>query len=501
MRIARFLPIIIALGVVVACRPQEQKLVPPTQPTSSSAPSTEALEQVPSELTIRHFSTMKLEGTGLTLDVRTESNAAYDKYNIHYLSNGLKITGVFLMPKGAGPFPLLILNHGHIDTAVYTQGRGLKREQDSLARAGFAVLHTDYRGHAGSDKSPMPEDDSVYDGNLEYAMDSANAILAVRAAKLPRVDATKVGMLGHSMGGGVTLAVLTGRPDLVSAAVLYAPVHADAWENFDRWRRLRDEGDRTIEKFGTRAEHPEIWDALSPKTYLKNIVAPVLLFQGGKDNDVPEAWSDTLDVFMKAAGRDIEYVEYPDEPHEFIRKWPDFMERTAAFFHDHLAQGDAAEDFLLPLSAERVTKKPFGLKVDPKNSPVSPEKFTGYHTGTDFETTDADPADVAVRAACTGEILYKGTVSGYGGVVVTSCMHQGQNVTALYGHLRLSSVSLGVGDELSAGTSFAVLGTGYSPETDGERRHLHFSLHRGSSTELRGYVQTEDALKDWIKVL
>ncbi len=501
MQSARFLPVIITLVALAACRSPEQKLVPPLQPTSSSASSAQGLEQVPSELTIKHFASMKLEGTGFTMGTRTESNTAYDKYNVHYFSNGLKITGVFLMPKGTGPFPLLILNHGHIDTSVYTQGRGLKREQDSLARAGFAVLHTDYRGHAGSDESPMPKDDSVYDGNLEYAMDSANAILAVRAAKLPRVDASKVGMMGHSMGGGVTLAVLTARPDLVNAAVLYAPVHADVWENFDRWRRMRDEGDRTLEKFGTRAEHPEIWDALSPKTYLKNIVAPVLLFQGGKDKDVPKEWSDALDVSMKAAGRDIEYVEYPDEPHEFIREWPDFMKRTAEFFHAHLSEKETAAEFVLPLSADRVTKKPFGLKVDPKNSPVSPEKFSGYHTGTDFETTDADPDDVSIVASCSGKVVYKGTVSGYGGVVVTSCTYQGENVTALYGHLRLSSVSLRVGDTLTAGSSFAVLGTGYSAETDGERRHLHFSLHRGSSVELKGYVQTEDALKDWIKVL
>src|SRR5579863_6635904 len=34
----------------------------------------------------------------------------------------------------------------------------------------------------------------------------------------------------------------------------------------------------------------------------------------------------------------------------------------------------------------RVTKKPFGIYVTPQNSPVQPEKFTGFHTGIDFET-------------------------------------------------------------------------------------------------------------------
>jgi uncharacterized protein len=55
------------------------------------------------------------------------------------------------IPIRKGKYPLVILNHGYIDPAVYTLGRGLKREQDFLARNGFAVLHTDYRNHAFSD--------------------------------------------------------------------------------------------------------------------------------------------------------------------------------------------------------------------------------------------------------------------------------------------------------------------------------------------------------------
>lgn len=292
------------------------------------------LEQLPSVLSIPHFSKMRLKGTDLTLESVLEQNAAYKRYAISYKSNGLLISGIMNIPEGEGPFPLLILNHGYIDRSVYVRGRGLKREQDFLARAGFAVLHTDYRGHAASDESPMVE--QVYDGALEYAMDSANALNAVRAANLPKVDATRVGMLGHSLGGGVTLAVLTGRPEFVDAAVLYAPVHADVWENFSRWRKERSDSDRTIEVFGAREEHPEIWDALSPQTFLSSIQAPVLLFQGVKDKDVPKEWSDHLAQSLKDAGRDVTYVEYSNEGHEFATSWNDFMEKTAEFFKKHL---------------------------------------------------------------------------------------------------------------------------------------------------------------------
>lgn len=310
---------------------------------ASSIPQLERpLEQLPSEMTLEHFGAMRLEGNGLTLK-EVSRNSAYVRYNITYFSNEMKITGILNIPQGQGPFPLLIFNHGYIDPAIYTQGRGLKREQDYMARQGFAVLHTDYRGHAGGDKSPMDEETKVYDAGLEYAMDSYNAIQAVRAAKLPSVDASRVGMLGHSMGGGVTLSILTAHPDMVQAAVLYAPVHADMWENFNRWRRERPEGDRTLETYKTRAENPAAWDALSPNTYLSRIQAPVMLFQGGKDKDVPAEWSDFLDRRLTEEGKDIEYVEYANEGHEFAAQWNDFMRKSAAFFTEHLAAVSSAD--------------------------------------------------------------------------------------------------------------------------------------------------------------
>ncbi len=284
---------------------------------------------------------MRLEGTDFSFDGTLADNASYTRHAISYRSNGLLITGIMNVPKGEGPFPLVILNHGFIDPAVYTQGRGLKREQDFLARRGFAILHTDYRGHAGGDPSPMTED--VYDGNLEYAMDSANAILAVRNAHLPSVDATRVGMLGHSLGGGVTLAVLTGKPDLVDAAVLYAPVHADVWENFMRWRSLRDEGDNTRAHYGTKEENPDWWENLSPDTFLAKVRAPVLVFHGDNDVSVPKAWSDVLVARLEEEGKAVTYVEFPGEGHEFVPRWNDFMERTAAFLDRELSAPESTE--------------------------------------------------------------------------------------------------------------------------------------------------------------
>lgn len=156
--------------------------------------------------------------------------------------------------------------------------------------------------------------------------------------------------------------------------------------------------------------------------------------------------------------------------------------------------------FVAPLdrASERVTQKPFGIYITPANSPVQPEKFTGYHTGTDFEIFPEElNAAVSVRAICDGTLKLKETASGYGGVAVESCMLNEEAVTVIYGHLNLASVTPNTGDSLAAGETFAVLGADKSTETDGERKHLHLGIHRGSATNIKGYVASQGELSGW----
>ncbi|MFH0873352.1 MAG: M23 family metallopeptidase [Candidatus Komeilibacteria bacterium] len=160
-----------------------------------------------------------------------------------------------------------------------------------------------------------------------------------------------------------------------------------------------------------------------------------------------------------------------------------------------------ASTFSLPLdrALERITKKPFGIYITPQNSPVQPEKFSGYHTGVDFETfAEEANTQVTIKTICAGKVIYKQRVSGYGGVFIQSCEYNGEAITVLYGHLALSTIQLKVGDEIKAGTVIGYLGAGYSYDTDGERKHLHLGIHKGSAVELKGYVQSASELSGWL---
>ncbi|MBI3573244.1 MAG: M23 family metallopeptidase [Candidatus Kerfeldbacteria bacterium] len=157
-------------------------------------------------------------------------------------------------------------------------------------------------------------------------------------------------------------------------------------------------------------------------------------------------------------------------------------------------------DFVPPIDnfAARITKKPFGIYITPATSPVQPERFQGYHTGDDAETTaDEQYKDVPIVSMADGEVILARYVSGYGGVMMIVSTIKGQTVTALYGHLRLSSLTKKVGNNAKKGEKIGVLGTGYTSETDGERKHLHFGILKGRSTNVKGYVSSKAALTDW----
>jgi len=149
--------------------------------------------------------------------------------------------------------------------------------------------------------------------------------------------------------------------------------------------------------------------------------------------------------------------------------------------------------------AQRITKKKFGDFITPQNSPVQPERFHGYHTGIDFEIfPDEKEKNIEVMAVCQGPIIYSNTVKGYGGVLIQKCWLENSFITVLYGHLNLERSISSDNKVLQAGERIGFLGQGYSDETDGERKHLHLSFHKGEELELRGYVPEENMLTEWL---
>ncbi len=172
--------------------------------------------------------------------------------------------------------------------------------------------------------------------------------------------------------------------------------------------------------------------------------------------------------------------------------------------------------------AKRVSKKPFGIFVSPENSPVSPERFRGYHTGVDAEIfMGEEKKNIFVSAVADGTVVSVRFATGYGGLVVIEHeikgsvpnIIEGKKIYGIYGHIRLSSIIIRSNDFVKAGDIIGVLGEAYSDDTGGERKHLHFGLFSAgadpafggqflnSIPDIRGYVERKEELQNWLNPL
>jgi len=330
--------IVLALSLVFFLKNQTSQEIKPEAPETPQEIEKPEENKYPSEHpdSIPIMSKKEYHGSDLKLERILSENEVYTRHFITYQSEGFKISGIMNIPKGTGPFPVLILNHGYIDPKVYTNGQGLKREQDFFARNDYAVLHSDYRDHAQSDFDPENE----IRPRAGYVEDVINAIGALKESNIPNIDKENIGMLGHSMGGGVTTNIMVIKPSIAKAYALLAPINSDYKENFNRWVRSdwSDTAQDFIDLYGEPEENPMLWDSISAKNYLHKVSSPVMLHQGTIDNQVPVEWSQELNKILEEEGKDITYYEYPRENHVFINAQNLVMQRTLDFFNENLSR-------------------------------------------------------------------------------------------------------------------------------------------------------------------
>jgi len=224
--------------------------------------------------------------------------------------DGLDLVSYLTLPVGADPhnLPLILVPHG----GPWTRDHG---DPDPwtmlLADRGYAVLQVNFRGSTGfgmkflnasTKQLGLKMQDDLVDG-VKWAVDQGIA------------DPKRLAVLGGSGGGYATLRALTETPDLFRCGVdLFGPSDVKRMiESFPPyWSAVRM---RWIRRIGDVINDEAFNRLISPIFHMERITAPVLVEAGGTDPRVPLAETEASVKALRAAGRDVTFVLYPDEGH------------------------------------------------------------------------------------------------------------------------------------------------------------------------------------------
>ncbi|HEY4009308.1 MAG TPA: alpha/beta fold hydrolase [Acidobacteriaceae bacterium] len=218
-------------------------------------------------------------------------------------SHGSHIMGMFLLASGAEPHRTVILLHGF---PGYEQNLDLAQ---ALRRDGFNVLAMHYRGSWGSQGAfsftHSMEDVSTM---LDYLTQPANV------SKF-HIDPHRIVVIGHSMGGFLTVAALAQHPQIAAGVVITegSPVH-DVHDYFGEsdpadYAPLAGTSPTALQH--EAQSHTSDWSF--PTFAAKTAPRPVLVVSA---NDGLRASNEDLVAALKRAGAPVTYQHF-DTDHGF----------------------------------------------------------------------------------------------------------------------------------------------------------------------------------------
>jgi dipeptidyl aminopeptidase/acylaminoacyl peptidase len=244
--------------------------------------------------------------------------------------DGLSIHGqLFEQPGLTGKHPAVVFVHGGPPRQMllgwhysYYYANAYAVNQ-YLASRGYVVLSVNYRlgiGY-GHDFHHPPHAGAA--GAAEYQDVLAGGRYL---ARLPEVDARRIGIWGGSYGGFLTAMALAKNSDVFAAGSDLHGVHDWTTDRYSTTTWRYEQGDLD-------SARAVAWRS-SPVAYVSSWKSPVILIQGDDDRNV--RFHQTVDLARRLAAAGVRYEEFvlPDEIHDFLRhrSWLMADSATAAFF-------------------------------------------------------------------------------------------------------------------------------------------------------------------------
>jgi dipeptidyl aminopeptidase/acylaminoacyl peptidase len=252
--------------------------------------------------------------------------------------DGREIQGWYLpptRPRGArGPAPLVLEIHGGPHTLY---GWAPTLEFQVLGAAGIGVYYANPRGSEGYGQAFNAANFADWgDGPTRDVLAGVDALVAEG-----RADPERLGVTGGSYGGYLT-SWIVGHTDRFRAAITCRSVN-------DLTSQMTT-GDIAGPEFGRLElgaapwEDPDLYRALSPVTYARNIRTPLLIQHSEKDLRTPIGQAEELFSVLRSLRRPVRMMRVPEETHELTRSGTPFrrvenLVQVRAWFRHYLVDG------------------------------------------------------------------------------------------------------------------------------------------------------------------
>ncbi len=231
--------------------------------------------------------------------------------------DGLEIPAIYYKPQIASAdnkVPALVWVHGGPGGQTRV---GYFALIQYLVNHGYAVLAVNNRGSSGYGKTFYKMDDRNHgDKDLKDCIAGKDWLVSQ-----DYIDSEKIGIIGGSYGGYMTMAAMAFTPDEFKVGVdIFGVTNwlrtlksiPPYWESF-RAALYEELGDPFTE------DSVRLYN-ISPLFHAGRIKNPVMVLQGANDPRVLQVESDEIVEAIRGNNVPVEYVVFPDEGHGFVKK-------------------------------------------------------------------------------------------------------------------------------------------------------------------------------------
>lgn len=298
----------------------------------------------PSDLYTYNFETKEQHKLTHVLNKQINAEDLVTATVVRYESfDGTVIPAIYYVPKQASAenkVPAMVWVHG--GPGGQTR-QGFSSLIQYMVNHGYAVLAVNNRGSSGYGKTFYQMDDLNHgEKDLQDCVEGKNWL-----ASQSEIDGDKIGIIGGSYGGYMTMAALTFTPEEFDVGVnLFGVTNwirtlksiPPYWESQRKSLYLELGDPYTADSIRLKQ--------ISPLFHTDKVTKPLIVLQGSQDPRVLQVESDEIVAGVRKNGVPVEYVLFEDEGHGFVKKENQIESnsRILKFLDKHLKKEKALID-------------------------------------------------------------------------------------------------------------------------------------------------------------